>query len=503
MKPLYFIITVMAFALLMMSPWLSKTFFQTSIVDQVRNSSIKSVGYETRKEAQELLDLLASREFDKLQDRLEEAQEKGLNPYSGQSYLYTYIRDWTESKTHGTPESLIPLLDIWVNLYPESDIPYAFRGAAFESFAWDARGSKFASKTSKDQFKSMRQMFDKGYPDLMRAIHINPKNAIAYYSTVGYLFHASQFEKHHFNVVFKSGITQLPDYYWPYQRYIKTLAPKWRGRRHEAMAFARKTTKILPVGSPLKMLIVEAHRIEAEHLVREYKNNSKSILTALFSQKKYDPSVKKRGDYYNKPEVWKEITDIVNEVTEHNPELTYPLLSYAEIAFLAKQKETAMELYERAMKIDSYYGKTRHWARHALVRLGAYYKKLKQDEKALRFLETHIRLYPEEKNGYDYAAHIYSLSHQYDKSLPYYKKLVDMYPEHARYLSSYCSDLSSINKLDEAMTYCDRALEHDPDYAYGYHIRSYVRDKLGDEAGAKTDTEKYLKLNKNKDDKKK
>ena len=92
-------------------------------------------------------------------------------------------RDWhaeywilDAAETLGTGEKeLLPALDAWVAVTPDSFAPYLARGYHWVHAAYSLRGSKFAAQTPKADLGAMRDALVKGLADLDRALALRPR----------------------------------------------------------------------------------------------------------------------------------------------------------------------------------------------------------------------------------------------------------------------------------------------------------------------------------------
>lgn len=75
---------------------------------------------------------------------------------------------------------LTPLLDDWVRATPGSFAPRIARAVHRVALAWNRRGTKYANKTTEDQFAGMQTFLDLALDDARAVIAINPRVGDAY-----------------------------------------------------------------------------------------------------------------------------------------------------------------------------------------------------------------------------------------------------------------------------------------------------------------------------------
>lgn len=459
--------------------------------------------YDNIQRSAALSTLLLNRDFAPLEKEFEIDSNRPVKYWDGREYLHRHVHRWVyDLKIESSV--LLPALNEWIVTNPESDSPLTIRGVAYEQYGWKARGSKFASKTKKEQFEIMYAMFEKSYIDLTQVVERNPNNKAAWYSLLGQTFHASTERKHNVDI-FNQAITHHPNYYHIYRRKLETLNQRWGGHPGEALAFARYFSQQAPKGSYLPLLVVEAHEDIGNWLKhatpkrpRNNRNDTPLLKATFVRQVATDSDPDKfyanRAKYYAQPEVWAEITEAVNTVLASHPRFSYAMLMYAELAYDAKKYGIAYEYYKKALDVDPYYGATEDWRSHALLKLGREHYNRNLYDQSLAYYERYIGLYPEEIEGYKWAGYLRGVRKDYLTTERYYKKLIELDPTNVVFMTDYCSQLHNLNRFDEALPICEKAVTLDKDNAQAHSARAHVYTHLGRHEEAAADEKAYHRL---------
>jgi tetratricopeptide (TPR) repeat protein len=132
-----------------------------------------------------------------------------------------------------TDPSLGPILDEWVKNEPESCPAHMARAKYLLELGWQARGHRYADKTTEQQFNEMARIFGESVKDAVMAIKLNPKSAPAYAVIIQAARGVSDYKT--LNSVYGASLKYVPLSVWTRISVITTLEPKWAGS-YEAMA---------------------------------------------------------------------------------------------------------------------------------------------------------------------------------------------------------------------------------------------------------------------------
>jgi len=441
-----------------------------------------------------LYNLLSSGDFAELQKNMEGEYKSGYREWDAKSTIGGHIGNW-RSYYSKSDEELIAAINKWIAAYPENTIPITAHGIVYYWMGVKARGSKWAKDTSKENFDTMKEHFDVAFDDLSKAVKIDPDNALAW----TYLLNLSRniLKQEEREKIFAKAISNNTEYYWLYNSRLRGLLPKWRGKDGEALEFARYYAKNSKEGSLLPLLVVDAHdelAVWAKQRGDLKEERDESIVWKIYDMVRGKNKITTAKDYLNQPEVWKEITEAVEKVLKHNPKHIRAMLLYAELAKIKKDYKIAREYNQKAVDLEPFYGKTKDWRGHSLNQLGWYYKKEKKYDEALAYFNKHVEYFPDETYARQELAYIYSLRHQYQEQFPHAKILYEKHPDDEEHVANYCVALFNIHKYEEAIKYCNKAIEINPKYAYAYKTRAMIYSRIGKHDEAKADNKKHQRL---------
>jgi tetratricopeptide (TPR) repeat protein len=132
-----------------------------------------------------------------------------------------------------TDPSLGPLFDEWVKAEPDSYPGHMARAKYLLEVGWQARGRRYADKTTDQQFNEMARIFGESVKDAVAAIKLNPKAAPAYAVIIQAARGVSDYKV--LNSVYAASLKNAPLSLWTRVSVIITLEPKWGGS-YDAMA---------------------------------------------------------------------------------------------------------------------------------------------------------------------------------------------------------------------------------------------------------------------------
>ena len=132
-----------------------------------------------------------------------------------------------------TDPSLGPIFDEWVKSEPDSYPAHMARAKYMLELGWQARGRRYADKTTEQQFNEMARIFGESVKDAVAAIKLNPKASPAYGVIIQAARGVSDYKV--LNNVYAASLKNAPLSVWTRISVIITLEPKWGGS-YEAMA---------------------------------------------------------------------------------------------------------------------------------------------------------------------------------------------------------------------------------------------------------------------------
>ncbi|MBI4817335.1 MAG: DUF4034 domain-containing protein [Deltaproteobacteria bacterium] len=134
--------------------------------------------------------------------------------------------------------SLEPILDEWVAHSPKSFASWLGRGVYLSARAWDARGEKYASETSAEQFAKMRELLARGRKDLDRALELRPNLQGAFFELIN--GGRSGGDEAGQAATLGRALAACPDCFAVRGVYLRGRTPEWGGSYEEMDRFAQK-----------------------------------------------------------------------------------------------------------------------------------------------------------------------------------------------------------------------------------------------------------------------
>ena len=180
--------------------------------------------------------LVLEEAFAQLEGELGDLQERYEFGDVAETTVETAFRSFATSD----PQLREPL-ERWVAREPNAWIAHAVRGMYLTQVGFDARGTKWASKTSETQFAQMRAAFDEAVPALERATELRPRFLSGYGALIQIAKTRGGDESGKFWM--DRAIESDPLAYHPRAQYMYALTPRWGGSYEEMRLVAREARK--------------------------------------------------------------------------------------------------------------------------------------------------------------------------------------------------------------------------------------------------------------------
>ncbi len=296
----------------------------------------------------QLRNMLQKKEFGELEETVSWLRTKKKlfsNSNSQLQWFYHSLADRWAGYSPSKEKWLFATLDSWIKEMPNSVTPLILKARAYKSFAWYARGNKWARETSDDSFDVFKEKLRKAWPILERVEKMDTKDPEIYrlFLGVGLGLGKSRDEMLGF---FKKGVAVDSNYVPIYTQYAMTLMPRWGGRQGELEAFAERAAA-MNEGVDGEILYAKI----ATSRVRVFLNSKpEDFLKFTFSYARI-----KQGHI---------------ELLNKYPESGCYLNSYSLFASIYRDRETAKKLFEQIgdgwdrwlWKKELHFNKYRSWA---------------------------------------------------------------------------------------------------------------------------------------------
>ena len=132
-----------------------------------------------------------------------------------------------------------PFLTEWVHKRPKSAAALLARASFYRASGWNARGTRYASETPKEQLRRMNYFFERSAADLVAAHRLDPKSIVAYRQMIDISTTVS--DRASIPGLMDEAMKLQPNSFLLRATYMHNLLPRWGGS-YEAMAqFAAKS----------------------------------------------------------------------------------------------------------------------------------------------------------------------------------------------------------------------------------------------------------------------
>ena len=177
------------------------------------------------------------------------------------------IHDIFEYLLNSSDEETGQLTADWLEKAPRSAYAHLARGSFYLASAWDARGAKYSSETSRESIRRMSEFADKALPHFERAAALNPKLIPAFTSMINLGMMDSRSE------VERKGIKQAekldPACLELARKKMHALQPRWGGTYEQMLAYSNQLTTYLDRRPQLSMYVGKPYSDRGDRLIAD------------------------------------------------------------------------------------------------------------------------------------------------------------------------------------------------------------------------------------------
>jgi hypothetical protein len=208
--------------------------------------SSKEVDEKEQEYRAEVRALVSRRAFAQLDQAAAQARSSKERVGGGYWKLYV-LYQVAEAPASGRGSDQVAWLDHlsflrnWVETRPQSITARIAQAAAYERYAWMARGGEYAYKVKDAQWKLFYERVDRAYEILEEAAQLRAKCPHWYFVMLS-IATDQGWKKDKTRALFEQAIAFEPDYYHYYRPYTNYLQTKWYGEPGEVEAFAEETS---------------------------------------------------------------------------------------------------------------------------------------------------------------------------------------------------------------------------------------------------------------------
>ncbi|MBI5115544.1 DUF4034 domain-containing protein [Candidatus Poribacteria bacterium] len=225
----------------------------------------------------------------------------------------------------GLGENAEGLHDLWEKHCPKSSNPLRSKGSFHINYAWNARGSGWASTVTEDRWEKFNERLHLAEQYLTRAYELDPTDPRTPSALVKVTL-ALGYERDQMEQWFSRAVEADPKYYPAYRNKLTYLMPKWHGSRGEMFEFARECAANAPEGSRAEFMLRLAHKEMA------YRWG--------------DETGKDWTHYYEDRKVWGELKSLYEKYLSKHPDSISDRNYFAETAFYAHDYEEAARQFD-------------------------------------------------------------------------------------------------------------------------------------------------------------
>jgi tetratricopeptide (TPR) repeat protein len=279
---------------------------------------LNSIGRTAGEDPENVAVMLQNKRYDVLEKSLLShlrEKKRGKDGVSTLLQAYKKLCDVQEPERAYTAK--LAQFKAWLTQYNSSHFANACLGIVYISYAWDARGSGYASTITdqggrlfRDRLSTAKEYLEKAY-SLDRLDPIVAAQLIIVAMGLG-------LDRKEVERQFQRAILADPTEHEAYFAKLEYIKPKWYGSKEEMFSFAREAVRKAPPNSMIPMVLIVAHW----EMYRQSNENA---------------------SYFRNSNVWKEMKEVFQTVSKSFPDAKTTHNWFARIAYLAGDYEVARE----------------------------------------------------------------------------------------------------------------------------------------------------------------
>lgn len=427
---------------------------------------IKKLNRNYEKNADEVMAWIKEEKFDDAEDFINYVVEHNSLTRDGIRYFRAMLEHWFTSREVAefryqppVPQDILPYIENWIKYNPKSANAHIIRGVYHIERAWEIRGGTVAKDVSEEKWKPFREYNYIAKQELETAYGLDPKNPHSSRQLMRVQRALNSRDKDATEIYFLRATKNHPTFYWAYDSKITNLMPKWGGDWKTMFAFANETAKNAPPGSLLKMVLSRA-----------------IVEVAMRSE---DPQ-----EFLRKENVWNKLEGIYKEIIDDYPKSSRWKVRLAQIAIYAGMLEKAEAYLNLAEETDPTDGR--------IYMLKTF---IADSRKNLVMMEQNaslaIKYFPEHLWLYEVLGESLCRGNRLNEAVDVYSKMIEIRPDVSFGWGMRCTLDKRLERHDEAIFDCTKAMELDRDNYYYFKLRGYAYEQIGDLKAAEADYQEY------------
>ncbi len=458
------------------------------------SNTVDAFGYPLeRADKLQLISLLRSRNFKELNDLLESYQKQFEMDFRYE-FKVTFAFDSFSMKD----SSIKPMLDEWVQEFPESFAPYLARSEYLSAKGWESRGGSYASETSEEQFAGMTEYFIQAEKDFRTALRLRAKLVSAYGSLID-IYKAYGNEKE-VDLLAQEALNKMPESYLVRSFYMQSLMPRWGGSHEDMDTFAVESEKLAGVNPRFRVLRGFVYWDQAKYLRKEKKNED--AIRLLDQALQYGESVivlRDRGKAQLSMKRYKEAFEDFDRCLMVDPQQAEVLWVRAEALSALGRVNEALQDLDLAGKLkpgEPNLVESRRRASHHRLAVGYELYRQKKQAEALGIFEEAITIDPGYYQTYYWRASIYVETRQWDLAQKDLERSIALDPKHLESYQLIDWVLIQRREYDKIIALWDKYLTLVPGDAQAYLERAGTKYHKKDYLSSAEDAQKACDLGK-------
>jgi tetratricopeptide (TPR) repeat protein len=450
---------------------LASTLPSSAMADMSEARIREMLGRPHEQNADELMEMIRQRQFKEVEAFLRYVDRHNITTRDGFRYIRALLEEWFFAsevlefhRPKPVPQDILPLLDVWIAQYPDSEIGLLIRGVFYIERAWEIRSRGYGKDVKKENWDAFRSLHLMAKADLEKAFRLNPSNPHPSRQLMRVQRALDAKDEAATNRYFHDAVRKHPTFYWAYRAKLENMMPKWGGDWESMFAFAMETANHAPPGSLLPHILACA--------IEEAGQRSKD-------QRKY----------LNDPKVWNTLEKIYTQIIAEHPDSAWWKVRFALVALRAGKEDLALNYLNLVEKLNP--------KDHRMIELKvAYAEDHQQWAVEARYAQVLTELCPQYDRGH--AALGYAALKQ-DKCLDAidsFTRAIELAPETPRHWANRCRGYTCIQQHDKAIADCTKAIALDGDFAFAYRQRAEAFERSGNITAAMADRETYKRLTK-------
>ncbi len=243
--------------------------------------------------------------------------------------------------------ALSPILDEWVKNEPASYPAHLARAKHLLALGWQARGNRFADKTSEQQFREMGQLMGESVKEADTAINMNPKSSIGYGLIIDAAKSVSDYKT--MERAYAASLKNVPLSLSTRVAFLAALRPRWGGSFEAMEKFAGDAQKYA-VRNPRLVSLKGFADVERGNVAWDDGNLKQAVLyysQALDKGGDFAAAYSQRGSAYERLHRNDDALEDLSRANRLRPQEPYTLQMLAYVyAHLDRPKDTLATIQE-------------------------------------------------------------------------------------------------------------------------------------------------------------